>query len=114
MRDVKYRFLATDNGIILILCRPRYIIFVDSIILCNPINKTYKYLSLPKTQIDWKTEGGVIVNLNINTYKMIIFHNHPFDYLHIYDSNINKWQTHIGLFNEVHVTSWSIYENVVH
>lgn len=56
----------------------------------------------------------MIVNLCTNTYKIITFENHPFDYLHIYNSNINKWQTHVSLFNEVHVTSWSIYENIVY
>ena len=114
LRDIKYRFLGTKNGIILILCKPRYIIFADSILICNPITKTYKYLSLPKTQIDWKTEGGLIVNPSTNTYKIITFENHPFDYLHIYDSNIDKWHTHVSLFNEAFVTSWSIYENVVY
>ena len=111
---IKYRFLATDNGLVLILCRPRYMIFADSILVCNPITKTYKYLSLPKTQIDWKTEGGLIVNLCTSTYKIITFENESFDYLHIYDSSNDKWKTHISIFNEIHVTSWSIYENTMY
>jgi len=69
---------------------------------------------LPKTQIDWKIEGGMIVNPYSNTYEIITFENHLFDYLHVYKSNIDKWKTYIRRFNEVHMTSWSLYDNVVY